>query len=55
MPELGSRYGYPAVLLLILVICVGLYARFAASGGCGTNRSRRLCVVVDDTDRKELT
>ena len=32
MPELGWRYGYPAVLLLILVICVGLYARFRRVG-----------------------
>jgi magnesium transporter len=32
MPELGWRYGYPAVLLLILVICTGLYVRFRRVG-----------------------
>jgi magnesium transporter len=28
MPELGSRYGYPVVLGIILLICAILYARF---------------------------
>ena len=32
MPELGWRYGYPAVLLLILTLCVGLYVRFRRVG-----------------------
>jgi magnesium transporter len=32
MPELGWRFGYPAVLLLILVMCVGLYVRFRRVG-----------------------
>ena len=32
MPELGWRLGYPGVLLLILVICVGLYFRFRKVG-----------------------
>ena len=32
MPELGWRYGYPAVLLLIIVICLGLYVRFRRVG-----------------------
>ena len=32
MPELGWRYGYPAVMLLILAICIGLYVRFRRVG-----------------------
>ena len=32
MPELEWRFGYPAVLLLILVACAALYARFRRSG-----------------------
>ena len=32
MPELGWRFGYPAVLLLILVVCIGLYVRFRKVG-----------------------
>ena len=32
MPELGWRYGYPAVLLLIAVVCLVLYAKFRRSG-----------------------
>ena len=32
MPELEWRYGYPAVLLLILVVCVGLFVRFRRVG-----------------------
>ena len=32
MPELGWRYGYPAVMLLILAICIGLYVRFRKVG-----------------------
>jgi magnesium transporter len=32
MPELQWRYGYPAVLLVILVACSVLYARFRRSG-----------------------
>jgi Mg2+ and Co2+ transporter CorA len=32
MPELGWRWGYPAVLTLIAVVCLYLYARFRRSG-----------------------
>ena len=32
MPELGWRYGYPAVLALIATICLGLYIRFRRVG-----------------------
>jgi magnesium transporter len=32
MPELGWRFGYPAVLLFILVVCIGLYVRFRKVG-----------------------
>ena len=32
MPELGWRFGYPAVLLLIAAICLVLYAKFRRSG-----------------------
>ena len=32
MPELGWRFGYPAVLLLILVLCAALYVRFRRVG-----------------------
>jgi len=32
MPELGWRYGYPAVLLLILSACLVLFRRFRKSG-----------------------
>ena len=32
MPELGWRYGYPAVLLLIARVCTCLYVRFRRSG-----------------------
>jgi magnesium transporter len=32
MPELGWRFGYPAVLLLIAVVCLVLYAKFRRSG-----------------------
>jgi magnesium transporter len=32
MPELEWRFGYPAVLLLILVICTVLYRRFKRAG-----------------------
>ena len=32
MPELGWRYGYPAVLLLIAAVCLVLYAKFRRSG-----------------------
>ena len=32
MPELEWRYGYPAVLLLIAAVCLGLYARFRRVG-----------------------
>ena len=32
MPELEWRFGYPAVLLLILAVCVGLYVRFRKVG-----------------------
>jgi magnesium transporter len=32
MPELGSRYGYPVVLLVILLSCVLLYRGFKRNG-----------------------
>jgi magnesium transporter len=32
MPELGWRYGYPAVLLVTLTICAVLYRRFRRAG-----------------------
>jgi len=32
MPELGWRWGYPAVLLLILGVCLTLFRRFRKSG-----------------------
>jgi magnesium transporter len=32
MPELRWRYGYPAVLILIAVICLLLYRRFRRIG-----------------------
>ncbi|MFC6852577.1 magnesium and cobalt transport protein CorA [Aquipuribacter hungaricus] len=32
MPELGWRFGYPAVLLLILVVCLGLARLFRRNG-----------------------
>jgi magnesium transporter len=32
MPELGSRWGYPAVLLLIVVVCVVLFRGFKRNG-----------------------
>ena len=32
MPELEWRFGYPAVLLLILAVCIGLYVRFRKVG-----------------------
>lgn len=32
MPELEWRFGYPAVLLVILLVCVGLYVRFRRAG-----------------------
>jgi magnesium transporter len=32
MPELGWQYGYPVVLLVILVICATLYRRFRRAG-----------------------
>jgi magnesium transporter len=32
MPELTWKYGYPAILLLMAVVCVGLYRAFKRSG-----------------------
>ena len=32
MPELRWEYGYPAVLVVILLICVYLYRRFRHAG-----------------------
>ena len=32
MPELGSKLGYPAVLLLMLTVCLGLFRTFKKSG-----------------------
>jgi magnesium transporter len=32
MPELRWRLGYPAVMLLIAIICVLLYRRFRRAG-----------------------
>ena len=34
MPELGWTYGYPIVVAVMLVICVGLFRLFKKSGGC---------------------
>jgi magnesium transporter len=32
MPELGWRYGYPAVITVTFIVCLGLYARLRRSG-----------------------
>jgi magnesium transporter len=32
MPELRWRFGYPVVLLVILVACLALYRRFKRAG-----------------------
>jgi magnesium transporter len=32
MPELHWRYGYPAALIVILLICVALYRQFKRVG-----------------------
>jgi magnesium transporter len=32
IPELGWRYGYPAVLVVIAVACLVLYRRFRRTG-----------------------
>lgn len=32
MPELGWRYGYPAVLVVILLTCAALYVAFRRAG-----------------------
>ncbi len=32
MPELGSRYGYPVVLLVIVLVCLVLFVRFRRAG-----------------------
>lgn len=32
MPELQSRYGYPAVIVTIVIICLSLYRRFRKTG-----------------------
>ena len=32
MPELGWRFGYPGVLLFILIVCISLYVRFRKVG-----------------------
>ena len=32
MPELGWTYGYPAVIVLVLVVCAGLYRKFKQTG-----------------------
>jgi magnesium transporter len=32
MPELEWRYGYPAVLALVLIVCLYLYRRFRRAG-----------------------
>ena len=32
MPELKSEFGYPAVLLFILIVCVALHQRFRRAG-----------------------
>ena len=32
MPELRSEFGYPAVLLFILIVCLILHRRFKRAG-----------------------
>jgi magnesium transporter len=32
MPEIDEVWGYPAVLVLMVLACVGLYRRFKRSG-----------------------
>jgi magnesium transporter len=32
MPELDSRFGYPATLVVIVLICLGLYRAFKKRG-----------------------
>jgi magnesium transporter len=32
MPELGWQYGYPAVLLVVLAICLALFRTFKHHG-----------------------
>jgi magnesium transporter len=32
MPELRSTWGYPFAILLMAVVCVGLYRKFRSSG-----------------------
>ena len=32
MPELHERYGYPLVLVVIVVVCLWLYNRFRRTG-----------------------
>jgi magnesium transporter len=32
LPELGWRFGYPVVLAVMAVICLGLYRAFRRSG-----------------------
>ncbi len=34
MPELGWTYGYPIVVAVMLVVCLGLFRLFKKSGGC---------------------
>ena len=41
MPELRWEFGYPAVLTVILVICIVLYLRFRAAGWLGEPVSER--------------
>jgi magnesium transporter len=38
MPELGSRYGYPAILLLLALIAAGLMIWFRSKGWIGRSR-----------------
>ena len=54
MPELGWRFGYPAVLLLILVMCVGLYVRFRRWAGYDRTDQGPRRVVVSDIDGRSF-
>ena len=54
MPELGWRFGYPAVLLLILVVCTGLYVRFRRWAGYDRTDQGTRRVVVSDIDGRSF-
>ena len=42
MPELGWQYGYPAVLLVVLTICVTLHRVSSAPAGYASARRQRV-------------